>query len=467
MEYKKVERHISQEIGRMTAPIDEDSLIKGLGIEKKNRRFFPGFLIALPALFMILGGGYWFMNKGETLGPTHDKTSLVERTNPQAKQSAEANIISNNTPLKPSDSNKLITSNSTIIREKSRGLNKENESSFYTENNKATSDIHQNSTSTPKVNLFRNTETIMTSNETIKSKRYQETYGVDKGGLFSITKESRLLESPEAISMIGLKEIEHENRSKSLNGIGPDKIVCPSFKEKRFVIGLGIEAGAGDLMSNLSAADDITEAMQNRIENEKALEETHVKIFATAESKKLNAGLKFGLSLNRYTNRYTHEENYTVRDTTVGIISTTVSPTGDTITHIYGDIVTETTYQSVRKKHYYLYKLDVPLSVFYNLSLGSWFIQPELGAQLNVRTWSQGNALNALGVFESVEENNHIKKSVGVSCFAQVNIMKALGNGYQAYVSPYFQASPTNHMNKFAKGTYKGYGLKVGLLRRF
>ena len=77
--------------------------------------------------------------------------------------------------------------------------------------------------------------------------------------------------------------------------------------------------------------------------------------------------------------------SYTRKDTTQGIISVTVSQTGDTITYIYGDIIQERKISGNKTKYYSISLLDLPMAIGAEKRFGSWFAGVEAGLSLNNR----------------------------------------------------------------------------------
>jgi hypothetical protein len=86
-----------------------------------------------------------------------------------------------------------------------------------------------------------------------------------------------------------------------------------------------------------------------------------------------NWGVSTGLHYSRITERMNLQYTYLRSDTTQGIISINgFLKTGDTITTIYGDIITQTRITGTTKSHYTLSTFDIPLSLFYEKDFEGW-----------------------------------------------------------------------------------------------
>ena len=166
-----------------------------------------------------------------------------------------------------------------------------------------------------------------------------------------------------------------------------------------------------------------------RNESEKSLEGLQAALYARLQKPGSNWGVSTGLHYSRITERMNLQYTYLRSDTTQGIISITVSQTGDTITTIYGDIITQTRVTGTTKSHYTLSTFDIPLSLFYEKDFESWSLGAEAGAFFNLALVSKGNILSSVNGFVDVKTAAAFKPSLGVSGFASVYVKKAMGPG--------------------------------------
>ncbi|HRD08846.1 MAG TPA: hypothetical protein PK037_14800, partial [Saprospiraceae bacterium] len=103
--------------------------------------------------------------------------------------------------------------------------------------------------------------------------------------------------------------------------------------------------------------------------------------------------------------------------------------TGDTITTIYGDIITESRVTGTTRAHYNLSTFDIPLSLFYEKDFESWAIGAEAGVYFNLALASKGKILNSANDFIDVKSAAAFKSSLGISGFAGLYLKKPLGPG--------------------------------------
>lgn len=172
-----------------------------------------------------------------------------------------------------------------------------------------------------------------------------------------------------------------------------------------------------------------SETFELRKADEKSLEGLQAALYARLQRPGANWGISTGLQYTRLSEQMNLAYSYIRRDTTQGIISVTVSQTGDTITTIYGDIISETRVTGTTKAHYYLSTFDIPLSVFFEKDFNSFAIGGEAGVYFNLALASKGKILNTANDFIDVKSAAAFRSSIGVSGFAGIYVKKPLGIG--------------------------------------
>lgn len=208
-------------------------------------------------------------------------------------------------------------------------------------------------------------------------------------------------------------------------------VQCPTFRKNRSMkLSLIPEIGYFKPFKSLSAEAGVpSETFDLRKKDEKSLEGIQAALYARLQRPGANWGVSTGLQYTRLSEQMNLAYSFIRRDTTQGIISVTVSQTGDTITTIYGDIISETRVTGTTKAHYYLNTFDIPLSLFFEKDFESFAIGGEAGVYFNLALASKGKILNTANDFIDVKSAAAFRSSIGVSGFAGIYIKKPLGIG--------------------------------------
>lgn len=256
-------------------------------------------------------------------------------------------------------------------------------------------------------------------------------------------------------------------------GLAPptDKIKCPSFKIRgnRVFFSLIPEVGymfAEQQLQDLSQETIASNMLRN--DQEKALEGLQVALYGKVAHERSPLYLKAGLSYARISHRMPLTYEQVQLDTTQGVISLTTSPTGDTITAIIGDIITETVTRGNTTRHYYTYQLDLPIAVGYEQPLGSFVVGVEAGLNVNLRTAVSGQVLRTASEFGTALTTVDVNRRVGLGFFGGIQVGKrieGIGDVYIAARARYIpDVSPeitlTDHK-------YMLYGLHAGYIMHF
>lgn len=245
-------------------------------------------------------------------------------------------------------------------------------------------------------------------------------------------------------------------------------VECPSFNKNPWIVELGTVMGVSNPVKRFSInPEEINPALTSRAENEKSLEGLDLEFFLSAKRKRWPVFLKSGVAYSRWTEQMRQEENYTEIDTVQGIVSATVSQTGDTITYIYGDIFIEKDIQINRKIHYYINRVSIPLSIVYEKEFGKAnAFQAELGASFNIRTFSVGSVYESENTFTPVNVGGFFNTLTGVSYFTKLHYRRYITDKFFLGAQGYFHFLPaefSNHTsfsqkyNNYGVGIYGGY----------
>jgi len=162
--------------------------------------------------------------------------------------------------------------------------------------------------------------------------------------------------------------------------------------------------------------------------------------------------------------------SYSRKDTTQGIISVTVSQTGDTITYIYGDIIQDRKISGNKTRHYSISMLDIPISAGVEKRYGRWSAGVEGGLVFNVSMKSSGSILASDTSFVNLDiSSNHFKSSLGLSYFGGIHIGRDFhkaGRLFLAARARYIPESFSSDQNRIRQ-TYHFIGLNLGYVYTF
>ena len=213
-------------------------------------------------------------------------------------------------------------------------------------------------------------------------------------------------------------------------------------------------------------SDEESAAFNQRFKSENTLEGLEIGLYGMLVRDNVPMYLKAGVSYSRISERMELQYEYTEQDTTIGIISSTVSGNGDTITHIYGEIVTETTFKGSNRQHHYIHLFDIPVSIGYTTYLAGLDIGIEAGVKVNFMTRATGKLLTSEKDYINLSFNKLFKNRIGLSYFGGLMIGRNFGRFGDIYIAPrftYFPNSFDNQNNNISQ-KYFNIGLNVGVV---
>lgn len=214
-------------------------------------------------------------------------------------------------------------------------------------------------------------------------------------------------------------------------GKGKQKMGCPTFEKADGVtFELIPEIGYFRPLKRLSQiGSEPTDVFTLRDRNESSLEGLQGALYGRMRFGSVPLYLQAGVYFTRQSERMKLDYNYTRLDTVQGIISITKSPTGDTITTIYGDIIRETTVTGQSIGHHYFSLLDIPVSLGYEIDAGRFSIGIEGGVMFNIFLKSKGRLLDSATTFGDLGESSPFRTRAGISYFGSLNVSTPLGPG--------------------------------------
>jgi len=177
-----------------------------------------------------------------------------------------------------------------------------------------------------------------------------------------------------------------------------------------------------------------------------------------------------GIAYTRIAEQMNESYDYTEQDTMRGLVSITTSMSGDTVTAIYGDIISETRFIGRTVKHYFLHLWDLPIAVGYELPVGgSFYVGGEVGAQFNVRTSGSGFIFRDVNDYADLSEVTTKETKVGMSYFGGLHFGKHLNKRSSIQLSARFRYYPSKFstVDPDVEQRYNLAGLHAGYVWRF
>ena len=221
------------------------------------------------------------------------------------------------------------------------------------------------------------------------------------------------------------------------------------------------------LKNNTSEPNDILSLRQ---ENEKSLEGLSAALYGRMFFRRKGIYIQSGVSYARLTEKMTLEYDVIKMDTTKGIISTTISPNGDTITSIYGDIITESRFVGSSKVHHTMSLIDIPLIIGYEKPMNGWIVGGDIGVNFNVSLKAKGRILRSDTDFQDINTNPYTYRSrLGLSYRGGIHISRQMTEKGRLYLdlrgtiipkSFSDNANPIQQSYNFL-GAYLGYIIKI------
>ena len=319
MEYRNFEQHIANTLKSEELVLDIQGLINDIHGKKKRRK--GGFIWLWAVLgVLLLGSGAVLLNKGNK----KDNTTESTPDNYIANKSTPISTDNNEEKTK-----ERITSDNSI--KLSRGQ-------MEVKNSKKVPPIWQTDVSsninTAKIVLAT---TILAEN-IIEEEKFET---IDINENVDLKLGQRLgnnisaLENKDGLSILA--------QQKKHPFISRDKIVCPTFSNNgKLYLEIIPEVGVFLPIKKLeNKSTEVNNVFNQRNSGEKSLEGINAGLYLKLSKEKSPFYIKAGLSWSRLSEKMPLTYSYTRKDTTQGIISVTVSQTGDTITYIYGDIIQE------------------------------------------------------------------------------------------------------------------------------
>lgn len=508
MKYSDFEKQIGKKLAKAEEPVNMDLLLGNLGIveypKKKNAKPFP-FWIMIPILvfgsiltFMAMNGSQ--ISAGENPSASYasnsdinSQSSIEKKSVPEIDKKAQSpnektirqpvNIKTEPGTLLNQEKPESHIGTDGSVKEKTNGspfnINLEKRSNINTEKvnyqNLDDEVTKKKSNVIVESRLVENQGNILNTNTNTNTKTQILGLGKTKSKYQAYSKNTSKQQEKIAIrSTIALplslsnRTINFEKLEEYDNGLfSRMKINCPSFNQAHWRLALIPEVGVFAPIKTLeNKLTEDTPDFVARQTQESTLEGLNIGLYTMLVRDKLPVYVKAGVSYSRITERMNLEYNYTELDTSVGVISETVSANGDTITQIYGDIITEIRKTGKNRQHSYIHLFDVPISIGYNTYIGGFDIGIEAGVKVNLMTRATGSLLISESEFTNLSLDRKFKPRIGLSYFGGLLIGRNFGRFGDFYLAPRFTYYPDDFSNELnsIRQQYLSIGVNVGVV---
>lgn len=411
MNLQNFENVVRSGLRNQEVPLDTDKLITNLFSPQKPARRIAFFWWFTGMITILSGIGIFLFIKGQGNGQLMEKSCdkiVVEEAKIKRAAFSTPGIVDSERD------NQLISSDRNQ-KEKFATLTSEH--------------IHNNSKINKK-NLHNS----------VAGQVGESTKEIITASLTNETFPNQIIETSEKISSLSIKSPVSLEKPKRP---GRKKVECPTFSNKK-KISMFVQPEFGMSIPQKTLTENIpdnSEATAYRKSHEKTLEGIHAGLVAGCFIGSTPLYVYTGLGYSRLTEKLDLTYQYTRLDTTFGIISITQSQTGDTVTVVYGDIVTESTISGQKIKHHQFQSFDIPLCVGYQFALGQkWNANIEGGILFNISLKATGQILQSLHDFKPVIKNEyHSSLGLGYRLGAGIEYLAfpSLGIGLQARVQGY------------------------------
>jgi hypothetical protein len=448
MEYKKFEQHIANTLRSEEVALDIQGLIDDIHGKKKKRR--AGFIWLWAALGMVLlGSGTILVSKVINKG--------IQSESPSAK------LMLNNTATNMSEVKQENNSGNNTLE---NGTILNNNHIPTKENKKVSSEWMV--TDSDHISVDKDMASTSVLDENMAVEKLESSMNIHENNLSEMAQRKiNLTAALENKNILSIQAIENKPPF-----IGRDKIVCPTFSNNgKLYLEIIPELGAFLPIKKLeNSSAEPNNVFSKRNTDEKSLEGLNAGLYMRLSKEKSPFYIKAGLSWSRLSEKMPLTYSYTRKDTTQGIISVTVSQTGDTITYIYGDIIQERKISGNKTKHYSISMLDLPVAVGAEKRFGSWFAGIEAGLYLNLSMKSTGNLLASDTSFVSIDTPvEYFKRSIGLSYFGGIHIGKEFNHAGRIFLAArarFIPESFSTDQNRIRQ-TYHFIGLNLGYVYTF
>ena len=449
MEYNKFERQIANTLRQDEVSLDINALIDGIhGNKKKDRKWMLLWFFVIGSI--LIASGLVYSSAGQLQGGSivdvkeNSKSVATKESNLSESESIQNQNV--NTNIDP-ENKQLTSSSENQANYNTKGLAK-TKSQYKKVNSQSLS--HTKTSTLNQISIEVLAEKQNTSSDIFESEQEIVRTTNDLNPLSNLS-SNIIFDRPQVVT---------------------DKVVCPTFSSRhRWYIELIPEIG---YFRPLKTLENTTGEQNNvfdlRNKNEKTLEGIQAALYLQLRKQKSPLYLKAGLSYARLTEKMQLDYSYTKLDTSRGIISVTVSQTGDTVTTIIGDIVRESKLSGKKVAHHSFSLYDIPVAIGYEKKMGMWSFGIEGGVMLNLSMQASGSTLSTDTSFVALDAlPNQYRTNVGLSYFGGLNVGRdfhRIGRIYLAARARFIPNTFTADAQRFRQ-SYNFVGLHLGYVYTF
>ena len=452
MKYSKFEQQLANTLRQDEVSLDINALIEGIhGKKKKDKKWL---LILFFAIGIVgLAGAVMYFGQRQDINVAIAQNNINTSSGKQSDLSA----ITKQKVIQNMSSSSSSSSSSSNVNSPSIVTNSANRQSTSSQNSAQKAFFNNN------VQVL-NRSSKNTTNSTVPF----TSLGTNDEYAISPTLESQKNETIIIWPLTSGTQSLVYNRPQ----IKTDKVECPTFSNRhKWSFELIPEIGYfRPLKTFENTSGEENNIFNLRKEKEKTLEGLQAALYIQLRKQKSPFYLRTGLSYARLTEKMQLDYSYTKLDTTRGIISVTVSQTGDTVTTIVGNIITESRLSGKKVAHHSFSLYDIPVAVGYEKKMGQWSLGIEGGVMLNLSMSSAGSTLVSDTSFLAVDmPGNQFRTNIGLSYFGGLTIGRdfhRLGRFYLAARARFIPTSFTTDQNRFRQ-SYHFVGLHLGYVYTF
>jgi hypothetical protein len=451
MNISDFEKHIHHTFHQQEVPLNTKEFANNLfaRMDKKEKKYPFGWIFGALMLGILGLGGTYFYANSQMANKTTKSTSTTNFT-----------IPSNNTNLttkSTSSTNFTVPTNPTTNEVKAEVKVKVDKVEVKADKVKDKVKVEtkieaevKDKVKVEKESSYISSKNADKSNTRMANKTTKSTSATN----FTVPTNPTTKEVQGMMFQLPLLARKDQNSLSTLYGFKPKrrKVECPTFQNKRKVLffiqpEIGISSPIKSLEEKIIDNSEVTAL---RKENEKPLEGLHAALYAGVHLGRSPFYVKTGFAYSRLAERMDLSYNTTRMDTTFGIISVTQSQSGDTLTVIYGNIITERTVSGQKIKHYYHHLYDIPLCVGYQYPLTPrLMLGVEVGLVFNVGLRPKGEILTTPTEFAPVNPILY-ERSLGLGWRAGLDVEYALTGKISLGLNARFNGFTRSFSNEIA-----------------
>ncbi len=482
MKYKEFENNLSQKLNAEEINVDTGSLIEAIhkGSKNKSYNYYFGFF-SLIALGLISAWAFNF-NSVNDKGIKNDLHSnslninkITDDKNSFLHQNISGKLLDNNDKNLSEENQEFVNENN--VNEKALS------STNAVQENKNQQSRHESEANNQQINIknfpnkkYTNKSSNVTYLKTPNNKLYpkpieeESTSFIERASSETVKlgQQSTIIKDDTELkrSLINVPTISNLNNELNYErALAYEAVECPDFLTGGVKVSYNIEAGIFFADKALIEKEEENEEMYLlRKDKEKTLESLNIASSAIIKKENGPFYITAGVSYTRIAEQMRLNHNWTEYDTSIGIISTTTSQTGDTITVVMGEIIKEINYQRNSVDHYYIHLVDLPFGLGLENHRGNFIYGIDGGVQLNLYTHSTGRFYRNVASYTELPNENVFRTAIGISYYGSMRMGLKLNYNSSVYLAakvrfiPGDFAANNNNISQY----YTLYGINAG-----